>query len=179
MERPAGTEVSAARRSRDPDRSATGGVAGIVRSVRIAGAPSRNRTPMGSGVESRSAEHDATSRAVEPDHEAFECQNRGQPLYFENTCESCGLRLGYLLNGTPHWKKRMDCCARWRAERYRFCANASTTSAPGCELRPGGSIRRRRHNRTLISWPENLGTGEGICQAPAVLSAAPPYRCNC
>ena len=27
----------------------------------------------------------------------FECQNCGQPLYFENTrCESCGLRLGYL-----------------------------------------------------------------------------------
>ena len=27
----------------------------------------------------------------------FECQNCGQPLYFENTvCESCGLRLGYI-----------------------------------------------------------------------------------
>ena len=27
----------------------------------------------------------------------FECQNCAQPLYFENTsCESCGLRLGYL-----------------------------------------------------------------------------------
>ena len=27
----------------------------------------------------------------------FECQNCGQPLYFENTrCESCGLSLGYL-----------------------------------------------------------------------------------
>jgi hypothetical protein len=27
----------------------------------------------------------------------FECQNFGQPLYFENThCESCGLTLGYL-----------------------------------------------------------------------------------
>ena len=27
----------------------------------------------------------------------FECQNCGQPLFFENTlCESCGLRLGYL-----------------------------------------------------------------------------------
>jgi hypothetical protein len=27
----------------------------------------------------------------------FECQNCGQPLYFENTrCESCGLTLGYL-----------------------------------------------------------------------------------
>jgi hypothetical protein len=34
----------------------------------------------------------------------FECQNCGQPLYFENTsCESCALRLGYLpqqLGGT-------------------------------------------------------------------------------
>src|SRR5262249_60650458 len=29
----------------------------------------------------------------------FECQNCGQPLYFENTkCESCGLPLGYLPN---------------------------------------------------------------------------------
>ena len=27
----------------------------------------------------------------------FECQNCGQPLYFENTvCESCGHRLGYI-----------------------------------------------------------------------------------
>jgi len=27
----------------------------------------------------------------------FECQNCGQPLYFENTrCESCGLSLGYM-----------------------------------------------------------------------------------
>ena len=27
----------------------------------------------------------------------FECQKCGQVLYFENTsCESCGLRLGYL-----------------------------------------------------------------------------------
>jgi hypothetical protein len=27
----------------------------------------------------------------------FECQNCGQPLYFENTrCESCGRSLGYL-----------------------------------------------------------------------------------
>ena len=27
----------------------------------------------------------------------FECQNCGHPLYFENTtCESCGLRLGFL-----------------------------------------------------------------------------------
>ena len=27
----------------------------------------------------------------------FQCQNCGQPLYFENTlCESCGLALGYL-----------------------------------------------------------------------------------
>ena len=29
--------------------------------------------------------------------ELFECQNCGQPIYFENTkCESCGLSLGYL-----------------------------------------------------------------------------------
>jgi len=27
----------------------------------------------------------------------FQCQNCGQPLYFENTrCERCGLALGYL-----------------------------------------------------------------------------------
>ena len=59
----------------------------------------------------------------------FECQHCGQPLYFENTtCESCGLRLGYLPAGksSPHWKKATDRCARWLAqgERYRFCANA-------------------------------------------------------
>ena len=59
----------------------------------------------------------------------FECQNCGQPLYFENTkCESCGLRLGYL----PHQEvvtALEEADGGWRAlagegELYRFCANA-------------------------------------------------------
>src|ERR1700730_1604607 len=59
----------------------------------------------------------------------FECQNCGQPLYFENTsCESCGLRLGYL----PQ-QEIVSALApaedRWRPlaaadEHYRFCDNA-------------------------------------------------------
>jgi hypothetical protein len=58
----------------------------------------------------------------------FECQNCGQPLYFENTrCESCGLSLGYL----PECEavtalKPVD--GLWRAlaapsGHYRYCAN--------------------------------------------------------
>src|SRR5262249_38211396 len=59
----------------------------------------------------------------------FECQNCGQPLYFENTkCESCGLRLGYL----PKQEVITALEAAdgvWSAlapqgEHYRFCANA-------------------------------------------------------
>ena len=57
----------------------------------------------------------------------FECQNCGQPLYFENTrCESCGLRLGYLPSGrsSPRWK------GRWRMARARRAGRALSASAP-------------------------------------------------
>jgi hypothetical protein len=61
----------------------------------------------------------------------FECQNCGQPLYFENTrCESCGLRLGYL----PA-KETVTALEGGEAEgggmtamvdrgHYRYCVNA-------------------------------------------------------
>jgi hypothetical protein len=58
----------------------------------------------------------------------FECQNCGQPLYFENTrCESCGLALGYLptLGTVTALRPDQDV---WQAlasprKRYRYCAN--------------------------------------------------------
>ena len=60
----------------------------------------------------------------------FECQNCGQPLYFENTrCESCGLQLGYLPEReTVTALEEAD--GAWRAlaepkRLYRFCANAA------------------------------------------------------
>jgi|SRR5262245_12126549 len=95
----------------------------------------------------------------------FACQNCGQPLYFENrSCESCGLRLGYLPEReTVSALKEAD--GLWQAlaepeRRYRFCANAEhevcnwlvasdhdETFCAAC-----------RHNRTIpdLSGPENL-----------------------
>jgi hypothetical protein len=96
----------------------------------------------------------------------FECQNCGQPLYFENTkCESCGARLGYLPHeatltalrpaGEPFWHAlaRPDL-------RYRFCANAAydvcnwLIAAPN----PDQFCFACRHNRTIpnLSYAENL-----------------------
>src|SRR5262245_33091754 len=95
----------------------------------------------------------------------FECQNCGQPLFFENTsCESCGLRLGYL----PEQKtitalEAVD--GVWRAlavpdERYRFCANAQHGV---CNWLVSADHEEQfcaacRHNRTIpdLSNPENL-----------------------
>ena len=59
----------------------------------------------------------------------FECQNCGQPLYFENThCESCGLRLGYLPEqATITALKEGDGVWHALAEpegTYRHCGNA-------------------------------------------------------
>jgi hypothetical protein len=59
----------------------------------------------------------------------FECQNCGQPLYFENTrCESCGLRLGYLpAKETVTALREGDDGFRAMADpisRVRYCANA-------------------------------------------------------
>jgi hypothetical protein len=59
----------------------------------------------------------------------FECQNCGQPLYFENTqCVSCGLSLGYLPVRDVMTALKSDRRA-WRAladprGRYRYCTNA-------------------------------------------------------
>ena len=58
----------------------------------------------------------------------FECENCGQPLYFENTrCESCGLSLGYLPSAETVTALRPD-GANWRAlarprGNFRYCAN--------------------------------------------------------
>src|SRR5450631_3621870 len=60
----------------------------------------------------------------------FECQNCGQPLYFENTrCESCGLSLGYLPDRQTVTALKPD-GVNWRAlasdrDRYRHCANTA------------------------------------------------------
>ena len=59
----------------------------------------------------------------------FDCQNCGQPLYFENTvCESCGLQLGFLPELALVTALRPENGA-WRTlatrgQQYRFCANA-------------------------------------------------------
>ncbi len=59
----------------------------------------------------------------------FACQNCGHPLYFENTtCESCGLRLGYLpareiVTAVEEAGGSLRALAE-PGSRYRFCANA-------------------------------------------------------
>ena len=66
----------------------------------------------------------------------FQCQNCGQPLYFENTrCERCGLALGYLPEREtitalePERGSRNPNHNVWRAladgNTYRYCANAA------------------------------------------------------
>jgi hypothetical protein len=95
----------------------------------------------------------------------FECQNCGQPFFFENTvCESCGLALGYLpaLETVSALKPGKE---GWRAladprVRYRSCANAEHGVCNW--LIPTGVPDRFcaacRHNRTIpdLSQPENL-----------------------
>jgi hypothetical protein len=60
----------------------------------------------------------------------FECQNCGQPLYFENTrCESCELALGYLPARQTMTALEPD-HPNWRALAiprgvYRYCANVA------------------------------------------------------
>jgi hypothetical protein len=79
----------------------------------------------------------------------FECQNCGQPLYFENTtCESCGLRLGYLPEREVVTAlEEADGSLRALAapgEQYQFCANA-------------------RHN--VCNWLVNSDQAEVFCAA--------------
>ena len=95
----------------------------------------------------------------------FECQNCGQPLYFENTsCESCGLRLGYLPDQQVVTALR-EADGLWRSlavpqPLYRFCANAQYDV---CNWLVGSDhpeifCAACRHNRTIpdLSRPENL-----------------------
>ena len=96
----------------------------------------------------------------------FECQNCGQPLYFENThCESCGLRLGYLpaketVTALEEGEGGGAMTAMADRARYRYCANAhlgvcnwlvpADREDPFCAA--------CRHNRTIpdLSVSENL-----------------------
>src|SRR5262249_38861248 len=95
----------------------------------------------------------------------FECQNCGQPLYFENTkCESCGLPLGYLPKQevvTP--LKAADGAGNALAaqgERYRFRPNPEHNASNGLVPAENTKIFSApcRHNRTIpdLANPENL-----------------------
>ena len=97
----------------------------------------------------------------------FECQNCGQPLYFENTrCESCGLRLGYLPEKQTVTALEdgeadgADVIAMEDRGRYRYCANAQHEVCNW--LVPAGTPDKFcaacRHNRTIpdLSIAENL-----------------------
>jgi len=94
----------------------------------------------------------------------FECQNCEHPLYFENTtCESCGLRLGYLPAFETVSALQPD-EKLWRAlaaskERYRFCANAEYEVCNWLipETSADQYCAACRHNRTIpdLSVPGN------------------------
>jgi hypothetical protein len=96
----------------------------------------------------------------------FECQSCGQPLYFENTsCESCGLRLGFLPAQSTVTALEVIGGGLWRAlaerqGRYRLCVNAqhdvcNWLVAAG---HPDALCAACRHNRTIpdLTRPENL-----------------------
>ncbi|BBK41431.1 hypothetical protein STVA_14510 [Allostella vacuolata] len=96
----------------------------------------------------------------------FECQNCGQPLYFENTrCISCGLILGYLPDIGEMSALEPEQDDDWRAlaapdRPYRFCANVAHGTCnwlvPADQEEP--LCRACRHNRTIpdLGPPENL-----------------------
>jgi len=95
----------------------------------------------------------------------FECQNCGQPLYFENTrCESCGLALGYLpekqtVTALQEDAGGLQAMADKQGGHYRYCANALhevcnwLLPADG----PDQFCAACRYNRTIpdLSLPEN------------------------
>lgn len=95
----------------------------------------------------------------------FECQNCGQPLYFENThCESCGLALGYLPSANTVTAIRPD-GNDWRAlasprGSFRYCANAAHSVCNWLvpTESPDQYCAACRHNRTIpdLTQPENL-----------------------
>ncbi len=101
----------------------------------------------------------------------FQCQNCGQPLYFENTrCEHCGLSLGYLPDRETITALKPDGSASnpeqkvWRAladsKLYRYCANAGYDV---CNWLVPAAVADAycaacSHNRMIpdLSLPENL-----------------------
>jgi hypothetical protein len=97
----------------------------------------------------------------------FECQNCGQPLYFENTvCESCGHRLGYIpdMNTISALEPEGD---QWLAlaasgQLYRFCQNADLNACNW--LIPSDHTETHcaacRHNRTI----PNLADAENMAR---------------
>jgi hypothetical protein len=96
----------------------------------------------------------------------FECQNCGQPLYFENTsCESCGLRLGYLPGNEIVSALHGEGNGLWHAlavpdRRFRFCVNAQHNVCNWLIDSQHAEIfcAACRHNRTIpdLTEPENL-----------------------
>jgi hypothetical protein len=101
----------------------------------------------------------------------FQCQNCGQPLYFENTrCERCGLALGYLpeRETITALKQESDVAELtqkvWRAladqKTYRYCANAAYNVCNWLvsTKRPDAYCLACRHNRIIpdLSFADNL-----------------------
>jgi hypothetical protein len=95
----------------------------------------------------------------------FECQNCGQPLYFENTsCVSCGMRLGFLPDRQVITALQ-EVKGAWKplaapAEPQRFCSNAKyyvcNWLVPAEEAQ--NFCAACRHNRTIpdLNDAENL-----------------------
>lgn len=103
----------------------------------------------------------------------FECQNCGQPLYFENTrCESCGLELGYLpIKETVTALKdagqsSLQAMADPGNSSYRYCGNVRhgvcNWLIPAAS--PEEFCAACRHNRTIPdpSQPENAANWRKI-----------------
>jgi len=101
----------------------------------------------------------------------FQCQNCGQPLYFENTrCERCGLALGYLpdreaITALKQEGDGADLTQKvWRAladqKTYRYCANAAYDVCNWLvpTKRPDAYCLACRHNRIIpdLSFANNL-----------------------
>jgi hypothetical protein len=96
----------------------------------------------------------------------FECQSGGQPLYVENTsCESCGLRLGYLPERQVVTALQEADGGLWRAlaepqSLFRFCVNAQHDACNWLIRSDQSEVfcAACRHNRTIpdLAVPENL-----------------------
>src|SRR4051812_24216485 len=95
----------------------------------------------------------------------FECQNCGHPLYFENTtCESCGLRLGFLpalerVRALQPDGQFGHAPAAPKQDRYGFWGNAQyeVCNWLAAAESPEGFCAACRHNRTIpdLSVPGN------------------------